>query len=154
MTDGWTNAKGQTKTYPGDFSIENSVQVYTCQSANKRGIISNGIPDHDVVIGRNNDGVCAFPYVLELPLNPVISGSLSELPVRGIIAMAKNGVPAFGPQESDSLNALGDETDKKDASFWYGHSGPNSDWHTHNPLVTPHSLRCHFYCLVQSLIKF
>ena len=135
MTDGWTNAKGQTKKYPVDFPIENSVQVYTCQSTNKRVIISNGIPDHDVVIGRNNDGVCAFPYVLELPLNPVISGSLSELPIRGIIAMGKNGVPAFGPQESDSLNALGNETDKKDASFWYGHSSPQKDWHTHNPYM-------------------
>jgi len=135
MRDGWTNAKGTDKIYPDDFAILNEVTVYRCAAAGKRVIISNGIPDHDLTIEQNHDGICEIPYALEMPLDPVYDDSLpiKELPVRGIIAMARNGVPAYGPQESDSLNALGNVTTKIDASFWYGHRGPDQGWHTHNP---------------------
>ena len=41
-----------------------------------------------------------------MPLNPVAAGSPTEIPVRGIIAVASNGVPAYGAQEGGSTNAV------------------------------------------------
>lgn len=46
--------------------------------------------------------------------------------------MAVNGVPAYGPQESDSLNAV-EGMGVAGARFWYGHTGGDLVWHTHNP---------------------
>ena len=120
--------------YPDDFEgILNKIEIYICEQSDKRIIISNGIPDHGVTVG-NNMQPCEIPYVIKLPLNPVIAASVSEIPIRGMIAMAKNGVPAFGPQESDGMNAVEADpnlTNKLDAGFWYGHAGGNSGWHTH-----------------------
>ena len=60
-----------------------------------------------------------------MPLDPTIAGSNSELPTRGIIAMAVNGVPAYGPQEASSTNAVEPDPGSQiqDAQFWYGHAG-------------------------------
>jgi len=60
-----------------------------------------------------------------MPLNPSIAGSKSEPPARGIIAMAVTGVPAYGPQEGGSTNAVEPEAGASitDAQFWYGHAG-------------------------------
>ena len=45
--------------------------------------------------------------------------------------MAINGVPAFGPQEADSNNAV-NGNGVPGARFWYGHAG-GATWHVHNP---------------------
>ena len=46
----------------------------------------------------------------------------------------KNGVPAYGPMESDSVNAVEPpENVSKGAEFWYGHVGGNTGWHVHAP---------------------
>ncbi len=45
--------------------------------------------------------------------------------------MAINGVPAYGPQEVDGLNAV-TGNGVPDARFWYGHAG-GAYWHLHNP---------------------
>ena len=60
-----------------------------------------------------------------MPLNPTIATSKSEPPVRGIIAMCINGVPAYGPQEAGSSNAVEPPAGSfiQDAQFWYGHAG-------------------------------
>lgn len=133
----WANQEGTLMTYPDDFDgILSEAKIYRCPSSNKRVIISNGIPDHDLVIQQNNNGACEIPYAIEMPLDPVYDSTtpISEIPVRGMIAMAKNGVPAYGPQESDSLNAVeATESNKTDAGYWYGHRGVDSGWHFHNP---------------------
>ena len=47
--------------------------------------------------------------------------------------MAINGVPAFGPQEADSNNAV-NGNGVPGARFWYaGHSAGGATWHVHNP---------------------
>ena len=67
-----------------------------------------------------------------MPLNPTKASTRTEVPIRGMIAMAKNGVPAYGPQESDSNNAVeATASNKQGAGFWYGHAGPSSGWHVH-----------------------
>ncbi len=60
-----------------------------------------------------------------MPLNPVIAGSKSEPPTRGIIAMTLHGVPAYGAQEAGSSNAVEPPAGSmiQDAQFWYGHAG-------------------------------
>jgi len=50
-----------------------------------------------------------------------------------MIAMALNGIPAYGPQEADSNNAVEGTMGVPGARYWYGHAGPNSAWHVHNP---------------------
>ena len=59
-----------------------------------------------------------------MPLNPVVASAKTEVPVRGIIAMAINGVPAFGAQEVENSNAVEPEAGASvtDAQFWYGHA--------------------------------
>ena len=53
-----------------------------------------------------------------------MASAKTEVPVRGIIAMAINGVPAFGAQEVENSNAVEPEAGASvtDAQFWYGHA--------------------------------
>eukprot|EP00532_Pseudo-nitzschia_australis_P007992 CAMPEP_0168168388 /NCGR_PEP_ID=MMETSP0139_2-20121125/3066_1 /TAXON_ID=44445 /ORGANISM="Pseudo-nitzschia australis, Strain 10249 10 AB" /LENGTH=416 /DNA_ID=CAMNT_0008085713 /DNA_START=30 /DNA_END=1280 /DNA_ORIENTATION=- len=134
LTDWEDSNRGDVKSYPDDFEgLSSKVEVWKCPSENKRVIISNGVPDHDVTI-YNSNALCEINWVVEMPLNPTQANSRTEVPIRGMIAMAINGVPAYGPQESDSLNAVEiTESDKTGAGFWYGHSGADNVWHVHNP---------------------
>ncbi len=117
------------KKYPDDFDALNSVNIYTCPLLNKRVIISNGIPDHDI-IPQSNRQPCEYNWVVEMPLNPEVASERTEVPIRGMIAMALNGVPAFGPQEANSNNAVEpNDGDIQGAQFWYGHTTGNSLWH-------------------------
>ena len=96
-------------------------------------IISNAIPDHDVRISNNN-GLCEVHWVVELPLSPEVAGTRTEIPQRGMVAMSTNGVPAFGPMESDSLNAVeSNGSGAQGAGFWYGHASAGGAWHFHAP---------------------
>lgn len=132
--DSWTDSKGEYKVYPDDFDgVVSESEIYKCPSRGIRVIISNGVPDHDLTI-QNQHGLCLVNWAIELPLNPTVADSRTEVPIRGMIAMALNGVPAFGPQESDSLNAVEvTESTKAGAGYWYGHAGSDSGWHFHNP---------------------
>jgi hypothetical protein len=54
--------------------------------------------------------------------------------MRGMLAMALNGVPAYGPQENDSFNAVkAMDGGVTGAGFWYGHTGGDYVWHVHSP---------------------
>mmetsp|Transcript_13078 Transcript_13078/g.36191 ORF Transcript_13078/g.36191 Transcript_13078/m.36191 type:complete len:850 (+) Transcript_13078:53-2602(+) len=129
----WANQRGQDKTYPDDFGgILNQVEIYQCPSRNKRVIISNGIPDHDVTL-QNPLAPCQTNWAVEMPLQPQVAASQTEIPIRGMVAMALNGVPAYGPQESDDANAVDGADSVPGAKFWYGHTGGNLVWHFHNP---------------------
>ena len=109
----------------------NKVDIYKCPTRGVRVIISNGIPNHDVVHG-NPVIPCEVNWAVEVPLNPTVAATRTEVPIRGMLAMAMNGVPAYGPQEADSLNAV-EGMGVMDARFWYGHAGGNGAWHLHNP---------------------
>ena len=129
----WAEQRLQQKTYPDDFGdILNQVAIYQCPSSKKRVVISNGIPNHDVIL-QNRNAPCESNFALELPLHPQQAAEHAEVPIRGMIAMTLSGVPAYGPQEADSLNALEDDNGVPGARFWYGHSGANLVWHVHNP---------------------
>lgn len=130
----------ENNSYPSGFDgIFSQVLTYTCPARGKRIIISNNIPDHDVTIWRNANP-CEVLSVVEIPLDPpnpnpaATADEKTEVPIRGMIAMAKNGVPAFGPQESDGLNAVDPTVSNRlDAQYWYGHPGGNNGWHVHSP---------------------
>ncbi len=71
-----------------------------------------------------------------MPLNPTANASgKTALPERGIIGMAINGVPAYGPMEVSDANAVepGATGEIQDAQFWYGHAASGNIWHVHNP---------------------
>lgn len=129
----WADQRGEEKVYPEDFDgILNQVQIFQCPSRGKRVIISNGIPNHGAIL-QNPRGPCEVHWVVEVPLNPSVANERTEIPIRGMIAMAMNGVPAYGPQENDNNNAVEGTMGVQGARFWYGHAGPNSAWHVHNP---------------------
>jgi len=132
---GWK--RGQNYEYPQDFGkILNKVEIYTCKESKKRIIISNGIPDHGVKQGNSNIP-CETNWVVSMPLEPKNADSVTEIPIRGAIAMAVNGVPAYGPQEVGGHNAVEPDSNSQiqDAQFWYGHSDMQKQWHFHNPLM-------------------
>ncbi len=132
----WSNSqRGETKTYPNEFDgIKNKVDVYHCPARDKRVIISNGIPDHNVVLQNVRNIPCEVNWAVELPLHPKVAANQqrTEIPIRGMIVMATNGVPAYNAQENDYLNAV-EGGNRPGAQFWYGHAGGNSVWHVHNP---------------------
>ena len=70
-----------------------------------------------------------------MPLEPTMENSKTEIPIRGAIAMALNGVPAYGPQEAAGENAVEPDSNSQiqDAQFWYGHADRQKAWHFHNP---------------------
>ena len=125
--ESWANSRQETKLYPNDFDILNKVEIYTCPSSGKRVILSNGIPDHKVTL-QNNMAPCEVNWAVEMPLYPEKANSNTEVPIRGMIAMALNGVPAYGPQESDDNNAVEGMAGVQGARFWYGHTGGNLAW--------------------------
>ena len=80
----------------------------------------------------NSHNLCEINWVVEMPLNPTQATDHTEVPIRGMLAMALNGVPGYGPQESDSLNAVEVSTSTKTgAGYWYGHPGADNVWHFH-----------------------
>ena len=70
-----------------------------------------------------------------MPLYPVVTSTLTEPASHGIVAMALNGIPAFGAQEASGDNAYEHAQDAfiVDAKYWYGHASPNNGWHYHTP---------------------
>ena len=91
----WT--KNKYNRYPEDFqNIFSEVKTYKCPTSKKRVIISNNMPDHDVTIWRNSNP-CEVYSAVEIPLDPenpdpnMTSSQRTEVPMRGMVAMAKNG---------------------------------------------------------------
>jgi len=73
---------------------------------------------------------------VSLPLNPIKQNNKIEIPARSIIAMATNGVPAFGPLEGGDSNSVEPGNGFiQDAQFWYGHPTQDGTWHVHNPYM-------------------
>eukprot|EP01095_Lingulamoeba_sp_RSL-Kostka_P006109 TRINITY_DN188_c0_g1_i1.p1 TRINITY_DN188_c0_g1~~TRINITY_DN188_c0_g1_i1.p1 ORF type:complete len:327 (-),score=123.63 TRINITY_DN188_c0_g1_i1:229-1209(-) len=130
--ESWSN--GNTYIYPSGFNYGNEVQWYECPSSQKRIVVSNGIPNHDVIVGNPNSP-CEIPWYVSLPINGTYGDVLSEPGALGIIAMQLNGVPIYGAQEAEGLNAVEPDSSSgvQDAQYWFGHSAPFGDWHYHNP---------------------
>jgi hypothetical protein len=114
------------------------VAIYRCDASKKRVIISNAIPDHSIKLWRQKNP-CEVPYAVELPLFPQNPDPNrdpeddTEIPIRGMVGMAKNGVPVFGAQETDGANAVDPTGSVQDAQYWYGHPNTKGGWHIHNP---------------------
>jgi len=131
--ESWVGVGGNF-TYPDHFDVLNNVTIYTCPQSQKRIIISNGIPDHSVE-SRRNARPCEAKWAISLPLFPTESTNPTEIPARGIIAVATNGVPAYGALEAGDNNAVEPNGDIMDAQFWYGHATSLGVWHFHNPYM-------------------
>jgi hypothetical protein len=131
-------SRGGSYQYPQDFlsatnqPILNEVQQYVCPSSQKRVIVSNNIPNHFHRQGNPNAPCEQMRYV-ELPLNPTYVGGITEVPPMGMIAIATNGVAAYGALEGSGGNALDPNGQFVDASFWYGHAAQQGEDHYHNP---------------------
>ncbi|GAA4106121.1 hypothetical protein GCM10022393_00360 [Aquimarina addita] len=102
-------------------------------------ISSNGLPDHNMMVGITSwqqqvpididytgDNSWAIPIQPVLAENPL---STETNLLRGAIAIAANGIPIFNPlnNRGEDANAIG-ELDQ-----WGGHSGRADDYHYHVP---------------------
>lgn len=102
-------------------------------------ISSNGLPDHEMMIGITNwqqqvpinqnytgDNTWAIPLHPKMADHPL---STKTNLLKGAIAVAVNGIPIFNPlnNRGEDANAIG-ELDK-----WGGHCGRADDYHYHLP---------------------
>ena len=94
----------------------------------RRRIRSQGVPDH-FVASADKRALCQVNWVFDLPLNPTPSNTPVMLPDFGVIAVAVNGIPIFGPKLWDGSNAV----EGNDPVPCYGHSSQSGMWHYHHP---------------------
>jgi hypothetical protein len=102
-------------------------------------IASNGLPDHDMMVGITNwqqqvpiDHSYMGNNSWSIPLQPVLAEaplSTEDNFLRGAIAVAANGIPIFNPlnNRGEDANVIG-ELDQ-----WGGHCGRADDYHYHLP---------------------
>ncbi|NNE66553.1 MAG: YHYH protein [Pyrinomonadaceae bacterium] len=102
-------------------------------------VSSNGIPDHNMMVGITNwQQQVPIPHDYSgknswaIPIQPVLSAnplSMKTNLLKGAIAIAANGIPIFNPlnNRGEDANAIG-ELDK-----WGGHCGRADDYHYHLP---------------------
>ena len=63
--------RDEVKTYPDDFQgILNEVEMYICPTSERRIIVSNGIPSHDVHLWNNNDP-CEIHWAVSVSSNKI-----------------------------------------------------------------------------------
>ncbi|MDO6808804.1 YHYH protein [Zobellia galactanivorans] len=122
------------QTYFGKFE-----GVTTRSDENYLYVSSNGLPDHDMMVGITN-------WQQQVPINQDYTGDnswaipihpkMAEHPLstktnllKGAIAVAVNGIPIFNPlnNRGEDANAIG-ELDN-----WGGHCGRADDYHYHLP---------------------
>lgn len=100
---------------------------------------SNGLPEHDMMVGITNwQQQIPIPQdytgsnAWSIPLNPVLSNenlSIKNNFMKGAIAVAVNGIPIFNPLNNRGEDAfLIGELDQ-----WGGHCGRADDYHYHLP---------------------
>ena len=93
-------ARGADVDY-ATFAIPSRVCIDSTSDPDYRVIISNGIIDHSIVNNANDNEMCEIPWFVKIPKNPeYIPGKvgMTEVQHLGIIGMAVNGVPFYGPK--------------------------------------------------------
>ncbi|MFT7162275.1 MAG: phosphatidylethanolamine-binding protein (PEBP) family uncharacterized protein [Bacteroidia bacterium] len=104
-------------------------------------IESNGIPDHQMMVGITawidqfptpNKYTLAENNAWSIPLNPEYSTDNADITTdmqRGAIAIAVNGIPIFNPYNASGLLSK----DIGELDEYGGHSGRGDDYHYHVP---------------------
>ncbi|MGJ8549585.1 YHYH protein [Winogradskyella wichelsiae] len=102
-------------------------------------VSSNGLPDHEMMVGISNwqqqvpiqqnytgSNSWAIPIQPQLAKNPL---STKTNLLKGAIAVAVNGIPIFNPlnNRGEDANAIGE------LDHWGGHCGRADDYHYHLP---------------------
>ncbi len=102
-------------------------------------VSSNGLPDHNMMVGITNwqqqvpiDHNYTGSNSWAIPIQPEFSGdplSTQTNLLKGAVAIAANGIPIFNPlnNRGEDANAIG-ELDQ-----WGGHCGRADDYHYHLP---------------------
>ncbi|MEL0650475.1 YHYH protein [Algibacter sp. TI.3.09] len=141
-----TTKTSQTETLSNDVAMmqtffEKFDGVSTHSDDNYLYISSNGLPDHDMMVGITNwqqqvpikqnytgNNSWAIPTHPKMAENPL---STKTNLLKGAIAVAVNGIPIFNPlnNRGEDANAIG-ELDN-----WGGHCGRADDYHYHLPPV-------------------
>lgn len=100
----------------------------TC-TGNAVVIESNGIPNFEFVQLTPNQ-LQAQDYRWEIPLNPTVDETPEQIPLLGVVAIAVNGMPIYGPNEAANLG-WGDPVLDEILDFCNGHTGGGGAYHFH-----------------------
>jgi len=92
-------------------------------------IESNGIPSFEFVQLTPNQ-LQAQNYSWEIPLNPTVDETPDQIPLLGVVAVAVNGMPIYGPNEAANLG-FGDPYLDEILDFCNGHTGGGGAYHFH-----------------------
>jgi len=92
-------------------------------------IESNGIPSFEFVQLTPNQ-LQAQDYSWEIPLNPTVDETPNQIPLLGVVAIAVNGMPIYGPNEAANLG-FGDPYLDQILDFCNGHTGGGGAYHFH-----------------------
>lgn len=92
-------------------------------------IESNGIPGFEFVQLTPNQ-LQAQSYRWEIPLNPTVDETPEQIPLLGVVAVAVNGMPIYGPNEAANLG-WGDPVLDEILDFCNGHTGGGGAYHFH-----------------------
>ena len=103
-------------------------QIIQDFTGGRRLILSQGVPDH-FISSADVRPICQVSWALSLPLYPMPSSFAYPLPENGVIGVAINGVPIFGPRLLDGSNAVAG----RDPVPCYGHPSHSGMWHYHHP---------------------
>ncbi|GAB5494704.1 MAG: hypothetical protein Phog2KO_49190 [Phototrophicaceae bacterium] len=91
-------------------------------------IESNGIPNYEF-IPVTPGNLTVQDLNIEIPLEPTIAEETTDIALLGLVAVAVNGAPIFGPNEGGNLG-FGDPMLDEILDFCNGHVGP-SGYHLH-----------------------
>lgn len=90
---------------------------------------SNGIPNFEFVQITPAD-LSAQDYKWTLPLHPEVAAAPTTIPLLGLVAVAVNGMPIYGPNEAADLG-FGDPFLDQILDYCNGHTGPGGTYHFH-----------------------
>ena len=95
-----------------------------------RVVTSNGIP-HYTYQSTTPNGLEAQNFQWEVPLNPVVADSTTDLPCLGTVGYSINGIPIYGPNEGPFPDPYGDPVANGVMDWCQGHTGGDADYHYH-----------------------
>jgi hypothetical protein len=113
----------------GQFARPSLSVSCTADTMTVRG---NGIPTYTFVPTTPN-ALAAQNNVYNLPRHPTVQASPTDLPLLGFVAVAVNGVPAFGPNEAGmpANTQFGDPVYNGITDYCLGHTAPGGAYHYH-----------------------
>jgi hypothetical protein len=94
---------------------------------------SNGLPHYRFVAVTPNP-LAAQDYEWRLPRHPAAAAEISPIALLGVVGVAINGIPLYGPNEGERPHPYGDPIANAIMDACLGHTAQRGDYHYHSLL--------------------